>query len=63
VVRGSELNKVVELWRFKDAAACLRHREASRGVHEWKTAIAAVAPMVQSFNTTFLNPINCSPWQ
>jgi hypothetical protein len=37
----------MELWRFKDATACIAHREASRGVPEWKAAIGKVAPMVQ----------------
>jgi hypothetical protein len=58
-----DLNKVIELWRFDDAASCLRHREASRKVAAWKTAIGAIAPSVQSFKTTFLTPLTCSPFQ
>jgi hypothetical protein len=57
------LNSVIELWRFDDAAACLRHREASRKSEEWKKAIAAVAGLTQSFTTTLLKPSPCSPLQ
>jgi NIPSNAP len=42
-----ELNQVIELWRFKDATACIAHREASRALPEWRAAIGKVAPMVQ----------------
>lgn len=58
-----DLNKVIELWRFDDAASCLQHREASRRQPAWKAAIGAIAPSVQSFNTTLLTPLACSPWQ
>lgn len=57
------LNTVIELWRFEDAAACLRHREASRGSEEWRRAIASVAGLTQSFTTTLLKPVPCSPLQ
>jgi hypothetical protein len=59
----SELNKVTELWRYPDATACMNARVAAREAPEWRAAIAKVAPMVQSFNTQFLNPVAWSPWQ
>ncbi len=43
----SELNKVVELWRYPDATACMAAREGARKATSWKAAIARVAPMVQ----------------
>ena len=43
----SELNKVVELWRYPDATACMNARIAAREAPEWRAAIAKVAPMVQ----------------
>jgi hypothetical protein len=55
------LNSVIELWRFDSAAACMRHREASRAQPAWQTAIASVAPLVQSFTTTLLVPTVESP--
>jgi hypothetical protein len=58
-----DLNKVIELWRFDDADACLRHRAASRGVSEWKVCIGSIAPTVQSFNTSLLKPLEGSRWQ
>ena len=43
----SELNKVIELWRYPDATACMNARVAAREAPEWRAAIAKVAPMVQ----------------
>lgn len=57
------LNNVVELWRYPGAAACARARQASRGVPEWRETIAAVAPGVQTFTSTFLTPCSFSPLQ
>lgn len=57
------LNNVIELWRYESAAGCMAARQASRGVHEWREAIAAVAPLVQSFQSSFLQPTPFSPMQ
>lgn len=54
---------MTELWRYPDATACMNARVAAREAPEWRAAIAKVAPMVQSFNTQFLNPVAWSPWQ
>lgn len=58
-----DLNWVIELWRYPDAAACMRHREASRSVPEWQTAIGSVAPLTLSFSSTLLSPTPASPLQ
>ena len=58
-----ELNQFIELWRYDSLPACVAAREAARGANEWRDAIAAVAPMVQSFSTTVLTPVSFSPWQ
>ena len=57
------LNNVIELWRYESAAGCMAARQASRGVGEWREAIAAVAPLVQSFQSSFLQPTAFSPMQ
>ncbi|KXZ48796.1 hypothetical protein GPECTOR_25g380 [Gonium pectorale] len=57
------LNNVVELWRYPSAQACIRARQAARGVPEWRQAIAAVTPGVQHFTSAFLHPTPFSPWQ
>lgn len=58
-----ELNQVFELWRFDSMGSCIAARESARGAAEWRTCIAAVAPMVQSFSTSVLAPVSFSPWQ
>jgi hypothetical protein len=43
----SELNNVVELWRYPTATACMAARQAAREAPEWRAAVGRVAPMVQ----------------
>ncbi|GBF99804.1 hypothetical protein Rsub_12557 [Raphidocelis subcapitata] len=57
------LNSVMELWRYPNAAACIRARQAARQVPKWRETIAAVTPGVQTFTTSFLTPCPFSPWQ
>jgi len=38
-------------------------REAGRTSKEWRATIGEVAPMVQSFSTSFYRPAPFSPWQ
>lgn len=51
------LNTVIELWRYPSAAACIRARQASRKVPEWRETIAEVTPGVQHFRSQFLTPL------
>lgn len=37
----------MELWRYPSVPACIEARQKSRGVAEWRTCIAKIAPMVQ----------------
>ena len=55
------LNSVLELWRYPSAAACIQARQAARKVPSWREAIAAVTPGVQTFQSSFLQPLPFSP--
>lgn len=43
----SELNQVMELWRYPSVPACIEARQKARGVAEWRACIAKIAPLVQ----------------
>lgn len=57
------LNRFCEIWRYASCQEAMLAREAGRKSAEWRKAIGAVAPMVQSFSTCFLRPAPFSPWQ
>jgi hypothetical protein len=57
------LNKVIEIWRYPSAQACIKARQAARQVPEWREAIGAITPGVETFRTAFLNPMASSPLQ
>ena len=57
------LNRVYELWRFRDMESCLAARQAARTVPEWNACIGSIAPSVQSFQTQLLVPTSFSPWR
>lgn len=56
-----ELNQVMELWRYPSVPACIDARQKSRGVAEWRTCIAKIAPSVQARHRTLPGPCPCPP--
>lgn len=57
------LNNVIELWRYPSAAGCMQARQSARKVAEWKEAIGAITPGVQTFRSSFLHPLPFSRLQ
>ena len=57
------LNRVIELWRYPSAQACIAARQAARRVQPWRDCIAAVTPGVEWFTSSFLHPLPLSPMQ
>jgi hypothetical protein len=49
--------------RYQSAQSCIRARQASRKVDEWRKTIGAITPGVDYFETSFLHPTKFSPWQ
>jgi hypothetical protein len=47
------LNTVIEIWRYPTAQECIRAREASRTVKQWKSCIQAITPSVMHFKSGF----------
>jgi len=60
-VEAGRLNEVVELWRYPSAEASMQAREAARGAPGWRTAVAEVAPLAQTFRSQTLVPADFSP--
>lgn len=57
------LNRVVELWRYPSAQACIDARQAARRVQPWRECIGKVTPGVQHFTTELLAPTPLSRWK
>ena len=58
-----QLNRVIEIWRYPSAQACLDGRVAARGAQEWRACIGAAAPLAARFNSSLMTPLAFSPWQ
>mmetsp|Transcript_6645 Transcript_6645/g.14498 ORF Transcript_6645/g.14498 Transcript_6645/m.14498 type:complete len:237 (+) Transcript_6645:126-836(+) len=57
------LNNVVELWRHGGGSQAMeRSRVAARGANQWRSAIANVAKLAQSFDTSIIRPMTPSQW-
>lgn len=57
------LNKVIELWKYPSAQACLNGRVASRSAVEWREVVGAVAPYADRFQSQLMIPASFSPWR
>lgn len=57
------LNRVIEIWRYPDAQACLDGRVAARKAGEWRKAIGAAAPLAARFQSSLMVPLLFSPWR
>ena len=59
------LNEVLEVWRHGNGTpAMAASRQAARGATEWREAIANIASITKSFQTTIHKPIQgLSPWE
>ena len=58
------LNEVIELWRHGAGTGAMEtSRQAARGAHEWRQAIANIAELAITFHSTIQKPMACSPWK
>ena len=51
---------MIEVWRHDDSSAMLRSREAARKAQEWRSGIAQIAQLAQTFQTTIMKPVDAS---
>ena len=56
------LNKVVEVWRYPSAEACIQGRIAARKAIEWREVVGTVAPFADRFQSQIMVPLAFSPW-
>ena len=57
------LNKVIEVWRYPSAEACIQGRIAARKATEWREVVGTVAPYADRFQSQIMTPLGLSPWQ
>ena len=58
------LNEVIELWRHGGGTGAMEtSRQAARGAQEWRQAIASIAELAITFQSTIHKPLACSPWK
>eukprot|EP00667_Euglena_gracilis_P026199 EG_transcript_31333 len=57
------LNTVIEVWRHNSVQAMMDSQVASRGAQEWRSAIASIASLANSFHNTIFHPRPESRWK
>eukprot|EP00667_Euglena_gracilis_P022734 EG_transcript_25445 len=57
------LNTVIEVWRHDSVQAMMDSRVASRGAQEWRSAIASIASLANSFHNNIFHPRPESRWK
>jgi len=55
------LNQVYEVWKHGSETAMEQSRQASRTAKEWRSGIAQIAELAQTFDTSIINPTEFSP--
>ena len=55
------LNQVLEVWKHGSETAMEQSRQASRAAKEWRSGIAQIAELAQTFDTSIINPTEFSP--